>query len=127
MTFPQRLSYFGGGLFLGIIFLIFFLSGKKTSCDYSPNSRVLKNMRLKERVISAEALQQLTSVGLDTSAISTALTKGDVDFSKSNTELDSCKLYVVNSIINKQELALTVENCYKKATVQKINISEIVE
>lgn len=127
MTFPQRLSYFGGGLFLGIIFLIFFLSGKKTSCDYSPNSRVLKNMRLKERVISAEALQQLTSVGLDTSAISTALTKGDVDFSKSNTELDSCKLYVVNSIINKQELTLTVENCYKKATVQKINISEIVE
>ena len=84
-------------------------------------------MRLKERIISAEALEQLTSVGLDTSAISNALTKGDIDFGKSNTQLDSCKLYVVNSMTKTQELTLTIENCSKKATIQKINISEIVE
>lgn len=127
MTFTQRLSYFGGGLFLGIIFLIFFLSGKKTSCDYSPNARVIKNIRLKERVISAEALQQLKNAGLDTIAISNTLNKGSVDFGKSNTELDSCKIYVVNAILKNQELSLTIENCLKKATIQKINISEIVE
>ena len=127
MTFPQRLSYFGGGLFLGIIFLFFFLSGKKTSCDYGPNARVLKNIRLKERFVSAEALQQLKNVGLDTSSITTALAKADIDFGKSNTKLDSCKVYIVNSMIETQELTLTIENCHKKATIQKINISKIIE
>ena len=127
MTFTQRLSYFGGGLFLGIIFLFFFLSGKKTSCDYGPNARALKNIRLKERIISAEAQEQLKRIGLDTSIISNSLASGSIDFGKSNTKLDSCKLYVVNSMIETQELTLTIENCNKKATVQQISVSELVK
>lgn len=127
MTFTQRLSYFGGGLFLGIVFLFFFLSGKKTSCDYSPNARVLKNIRLKERVISAEAFTQLTSAGLDTSAVSKVYQNGNVDFANSNTQLDSCNIYMIHSIIKNQELSLKVENCNKKATIQTITVSELVQ
>ena len=125
MTFTQRLSYFGGGLFLGIIFLIFFLSGKKTSCDYSPNARVLKNIRLKERVISPEGINKLHGAGLDTSAVSIALEKGSVDFNRSQTKLDSCKVYFINTMLNTNELILEIENCRKKAIIKSINISEI--
>ena len=125
MTFTQRLSYFGGGLFLGIIFLFFFLSGKKTSCDYSPNARVLKNIRIKKRIISEETIDKLHHFGLDTSAISTALIKGSVDFNRSNTELDSCKIYFINTMLNTKEFILEIENCHKKATLKEIIISEL--
>lgn len=127
MTFTQRLSYFGGGLFLGVIFLFFFLSGKKTSCDYSPNARVLKNIRLKERVISAEAQNKLRTFNLDTSTLTTVLTNGSVDFNKSNIKLDSCKVYFINSMINAKQLELKIENCNKKAIIKRINYSEVTE
>ncbi len=127
MTFTQRLSYFGGGLFLGVIFLFFFLSGKKTSCDYSPNARVLKNIRLKERVISAEAQNKLRTFNLDTSTLTTVLTNGSVDFNKSNIKLDSCKVYFINSMINAKQLELKIENCNKKAIIKGINYSEVTE
>ncbi len=125
MTFGQRLGYFSGGLVIGIFFLIFFLAGKKTSCDYSPTARVLKNIRIKERLFSAESLRQLKSAQLDTASISTILNSGSVNFSKSNTKLDSCKIYSVNGIIKNKSIELIVQNCKKQAKITHINTAEL--
>lgn len=111
MNFGQRLFYYLGGFAIGLILLFFFLGGKKTSCNYGPNSRVLKNIRIKERILSAEFTQNLQKLELDTSAISTLLASGKVNFSKSNTELDSCKIYVIEGSVQEKELALLVANC----------------
>ena len=73
MNFLQRLGFFSIGLIMGIGILMFFLGGKKASCDYSPNARTLKNIRIKERVISDEALGFFQSNNIDTSFISTVL------------------------------------------------------
>jgi len=125
MTLLQRFGYFGIGLFIGIIFLIFFLSGKKTSCDYSPNARVLKNIRLKERIISSEQIKILQNAGLDTSSVSNILINGKVDFSASNTKLDSCKLYAINGLTsNNKTLQLKITNCKHKAKIESLSVAE---
>lgn len=125
MTLLQRFGYFSIGLFIGIIFLIFFLSGKKTSCDYGPNARVLKNIRIKERIISSKQINTLTSKGLDTSAITYVLKHGEVDFSQSNTKLDSCNIYVINGkVASNQKLQLKIANCKHLAKIESLTITE---
>ncbi|MBQ0741249.1 hypothetical protein J9332_43965, partial [Aquimarina celericrescens] len=57
MKFIHRLGYYLSGFVVGIIMLMFFLGGKKTSCDWGLDARVLKNMRNKERIVEADALK----------------------------------------------------------------------
>ena len=123
MKLAYRLFYFSGGFIIGIALLFFILSGKKTSCAYGMDARTLKNIKLKQRAFSAETLNILRENQLDTSAVSNLLEDGDVLFSESNTKLDSCKLYVIEGVVSKKNLKITVENCEKTATVigAKIN------
>lgn len=110
---------------MGIVILMFFLSGKKTSCDYSPNSRVLKNIRIKDRQFSEEALKFFSANNLDTSAVSKILDNGSVDFGKSETDMDEiCKTYFISGEVESRELELQIENCETTATVQRVKILE---
>ena len=52
MSFAKRLFYYLGGFALGTVILLFFLSGKRTSCDYGPNDRTLKHLRTKPLIVS---------------------------------------------------------------------------
>ncbi|WP_347925827.1 hypothetical protein [Pontimicrobium sp. SW4] len=122
MKLIQRVGYYLGGFSIGLILLAFFLSGKKTSCSYSPNARVLKNIGIKPLKYSDEALTYMDSKALDTSIIYTVLKKGNVNFSLSNTSLDSCKVYVVEEDIDDIEILLTIENCDSLATLKNIRI-----
>ena len=120
MNLFQRILYYAGGFAAGLVILFFFLGGKKASCDYSPDARVLKNIRIKERIITPNTLLTLQQQQLDTAAISQLLQKGDVDFGKSNTKLDSCKTYWIDGLIAEKEIAMTVKNCDSTATIQEI-------
>lgn len=124
MKLKYRLVYFSGGFILGLILVFFILSGKKTSCDYGLDARTLKNIRLKERGFSENTLQFLKENKLDTSAISTLLLIGDVDFSESNTKLDSCKQYVIVGKIQEKELKVKIANCEKVATVMTATFND---
>ena len=117
MKLAYRLAYFSGGFLIGILLLFFILSGKKTSCAYGPESRTLKNIRLKERIFSENALTILKSNKMDTSVISSLLKDGDVLFSESNTKLDSCKIYVIEGAISEKKLKVSIQNCEKNATI----------
>lgn len=133
MSILKRIAYYLGGFGLGLGLLYFFVSGSGASCEYNygPNSRALKNIRNKERVISEATLETLHKYQLDTSSISSLLRNGDVIFSESNTKLDSCKVYVIEGDVpskepeqNKKRLKITIENCDKKATVKDAVIIE---
>ncbi len=117
MKFVKRLGFYSGGFIIGLLLLFFFLGGKKTSCDYGPNARTLKNIRIKERAFSEETLQYLSQQQLDTSAISILLQNGNVIFSESNTDLDSCKVYVIEGSVSEKNLKVSIENCANKSTV----------
>lgn len=122
MTFKQRLPFFLGGLIVGIIIVIFIWGKKNTTFDYGPNARVLKNIRIKERVFSENALTILNTKKIDTAKISQILKNGNVDLGN-KIKLDSC-LFQYN-IKGKQELkniTLTVTNCETMAIIENINI-----
>lgn len=120
MKFIHRLGYYLGGFAIGLVILAFFLSGKRTSCAYGPDARVLKNIRLKERAYSEEALEEMQRSQIDTASIHRVLRKGDVDFSRSNTDLDSCKIYMITGNSEIGELEMLFENCDSLATLQEI-------
>jgi hypothetical protein len=127
MSILKRFAFYFGGFALGLVLLYFFIGGSGASCeyDYGPNSRTLKNIRLKERVFTNEALVALKENQIDTSDISNLLFKGDVLFSQSNTKLDSCDVYVIEGAYkgnSNKKLKISVENCNKKATIQTISI-----
>jgi len=124
MKFVHRLAYYGLGLFFGIVILIFFLGGKRTSCDYSPNARVLKNIRIKKRQFSENSLNFFQSNNIDTSAVSEILSKGDVDFNESDTDAQPCNIYIVSGESNSRSIELEIENCDSTATVKNVIIKE---
>ena len=124
MKFIHRLAYYGLGLFFGIVILIFFLGGKKTSCDYSPNARVLKNIRIKERSFSENSLNFLESNKIDTSEVSGILKDGDVDFNKSDTDREPCHIYFISGPVQEQVLEMEVENCDSIATIKEIYLKK---
>ncbi len=123
MKLIQRVAWYSGGFIIGIIMLIFFLGGKKASCDYGLDARTLKNIRSKKQVITPETLANLSRNGLDSSAVSELLIHGDVLFFESNTQLDSCKIYVIKGEVLEKSLKIYVENCEKTATVKSAVIS----
>ena len=125
MHLAKRFFFYFSGFAIGIVLLFFFVGGSGASCeyDYGPNARTLKNIRLKDRTYSLEVLAALENHQLDTSDVSNILKNGDVLFSESNTELDSCKIYVIEGEIKDKLLKMTIENCETKATVQSTKIS----
>ena len=65
MKFIHRLGYYLGGFSIGLIFLAFFLNGKRTSCDYGPEARVLKNINSKPQRISSKAKKAIAQIEID--------------------------------------------------------------
>src|SRR5690606_28771541 len=122
MKLAHRFLYYFSGFTIGIIFLIFFLSGKETSCDYGPDARTLKSIRVLKHDYSDQAKQFLAVNKIDTASVNHILKTGDVDFSKSNTYLDSCNIYHVYVEYYKFNLELIIERCYSIATIKKIGI-----
>jgi hypothetical protein len=120
MHIAKRFGFYGFGFLIGLLLLFLFLNGKKAGCDYGPDARTLKNIKIKQRVFSNQSLQDLKKNNLDTSAISLLLGIGDVNFRESNTKLDSCKVYVVEGFVNKINLKMRVQNCNKTATITSI-------
>ena len=111
MKLLHRVGYYLGGFSVGLIFLAFFLSGKRTSCDYSPNARVLKSIRVKPHKYSNNLISAIQSNEIDSLAIEFLLLKGNVNFSESDTKLDSCNIYVIEETYNKADIKLSVKNC----------------
>lgn len=122
MKLIQRVGYYLGGFSIGLILLAFFLSGKKASCSYGLDARVLKNISTKQQQYSSRVQNDINNNIIDTTAISYILKKGDVNFSRSNTKLDSCKIYVIEGNYNEKDIALTIENCDSIATIKEVNI-----
>ncbi|MBE14826.1 MAG: hypothetical protein ABNH00_00695 [Dokdonia sp.] len=124
MKLIQRLGYYLGGFSIGLIILAFFFSGKRTSCAYFPEDRVLKNIGLKEHRYSDQAEQKRLSLALDTTAINLIISKGDVDFGASQTRKKPCGIYeVIAETDSGKPLYFSIENCEKIATILEIKSS----
>jgi hypothetical protein len=117
MKILYRLGFYLGGFSVGLIFLAFIFDGKNTSFDYSPSARVKKNLSQKRIRISDSIKKE--NPQLTDSLIRFYISEGSVDFSKSETKRDSCRLYHIE-LDSKTNAYLEVANC--KETLRLIKI-----
>ena len=119
MKFLYRLAFYLGGFSVGLIFLAFILNGKKTSCNYTPNARVIDNLLQKEILIPAEIISSRPK--LTSHKIKKMIRRGKVNFSKSNTKKDSCNLYYID-LEGSVTSFLEVTNCKKALILISFNV-----
>jgi len=125
MRLLHRIGYYLGGFSLGLIILAFFFSGKKTSCAYFPEARVLKNINLKSYTLSRKAQESLTQLQLDTIAVSSVLKNGDIDFTKSQPRKEPCGEYAVyGQTSDEQSLKIILENCQEKVLIKDVSLAK---
>ena len=113
MSFFKRLLFYLFGFMIGMIFLFYFMGKKEATFNYSPNKRVLADIKKKDwlfdSVIDSFEIRKINFTN-----------KFKVDFSKSNVELDSCKTYVLINKIEKKDFFYKIENCSKVAKFEKL-------
>lgn len=122
MKLIQRIGYYLGGFSMGLIILAFFLNGKKTSCSYGPESRVLKNITNKKLLYTNISKEALKEKSVDTNLIRSILKKGDINFSEGNPRNKPCGIYLIETEFNNQNVLFTIENCDSTATITNFKI-----
>lgn len=122
MKLIQRIGYYLGGFSMGLIILAFFLNGKKTSCSYGPESRVLKNITNKKLLYTNLSKEVLKEKSVDTNLIRSILKKGDINFSEGNPRNKPCGIYLIETEFNNQNVLFTIENCDSTATITNFKI-----
>ncbi|UGS24729.1 DUF4258 domain-containing protein [Flavobacterium channae] len=125
MKFQFRLAYYLFGLFLGGVFVMWFLKAKADDKGvqfcYLPNCRVLKDLRSKSLEIDSVAQQALNAKWVTLEDIKMSLQHGDVDFGKSNEPYKKGKIYVIEGKTSKNEdITITMVNYTNKVLLEKI-------
>lgn len=123
MKLIQRIGYYLGGFSIGLVILAFFLNGKKTSCAYGPESRVLKNINTKNIIYSNNVQSYILNKAIDSTKINYVLKKGNINFSESKTRQEPCGIYIIEGDYEEEEIILTVENCDSIATIKNLKIA----
>ncbi len=121
MNLLRRFGFFISGFSIGLIILAVFLRGKKTSCDYGPNARTIKTIMLKPKVFSADAIHFLKKHKIDSTTVEELIASGNVNFTKSETHLDSCNIYYVENKYSNKSISIIIRNCEEKAFIDNLN------
>ena len=122
MKLSNRLVYYFAGFSIGILFVVFIWDKKGTTFDYFSNARVLKNIKGKNVHYSNELHSAFSKNKITASIVLNIIKDGDVNFSKSNTKLDSCKIYVIEREIDKINYSVKLENCTNEVKVLTYNL-----
>ena len=111
---------YGAGFFMGLLIVFFFLGGKKASCNWLPNDRILNLIRKKELSFQPGIHERIREYGIDSTDIIKILQYGDVDFSNSQTKNDPCRFYLIEGSGDQKDLWIKVDVCDSIATVSEL-------
>jgi len=117
MKLLYRLGFYFFGFFVGIILLSVIFKGKKTTCNYGPNDRVINNLSKKSWNSKLVEIETFDSISFHE-----FLDMARIDFNKSDTTKDSCKVYYLNGYWKEQPISLEVENCEKNVNLIHFHI-----
>lgn len=120
MKLLHRIGYYLGGFSIGLIVLAFFLNGKKVSCDYGPEARVLKSINNKSLAIPQNIQQEFNANQIDSIQIREILKYAHVLFGESDTRKEPCGIYYLENSADDSKLDLKIENCDSVATITEI-------
>jgi len=118
MSFFKRLTYYSFGFLIGTIILSFIFSGKKTTCNYSPNDRVIADISKK----SLKGNFKINETDLiDSTRFFKFIKSAKVNFSQSDTKVDSCKIYTLSGYENGINKNLKLKNCKRNIIILEFN------
>ena len=115
-----RFTLYGIGFAIGIVLVFFFLGGKKASCNWLPNDRILNIISQKKITFSEEVKNKLSSTETDSLDVMQLLERGDIDFSKSQVKNEPCRNYWIEGLVDQKNLVITVEICDSIAMVKTL-------
>jgi len=115
-----RFTLYGIGFAIGIVIVFFFLGGKKASCNWLPNDRILNIISQKYISFSEEVKEEMSKTETDSLDIMQILDRGDIDFSKSQVKNDPCRNYWIEGSVDQKNLVITVELCDSTAVVKTL-------
>ena len=118
----KRIGYYLIGLSLGIVGVYFFWKQKNASFDYGMDARTLKTIRIRKRLFSDEATNEMLKNNIDTLKISRILSNGDVDFGKGKPREKPCAEYYITGKDSLENIHLLVKRCDSTATIQSVII-----
>jgi hypothetical protein len=116
----QRFTLYGIGFAMGIVIVFFFLGGKRASCNWMPNDRILNIIERKQLRYGDQIEQNLKEAEADSLDIRAILKNGDIDFSKSQVKNEPCRLYWIEGQGKQSSLLISVELCDSIATVSSL-------
>ena len=116
----QRFTLYGIGFAMGIVIVFFFLGGKRASCNWMPNDRILNIIERKQLIFGDAIEQNLKEAEADSLDILAILKNGDIDFSKSRVKNEPCRLYWIEGQGKQSSLLISVELCDSVATVSSL-------
>jgi hypothetical protein len=116
----QRFTLYGIGFAMGIVIVFFFLGGKRASCNWMPNDRILNIIERKQLRYGDQIEQNLKEAEADSLDIRAILKDGDIDFSKSQVKNEPCRLYWIEGQGKQSSLLISVELCDSIATVSSL-------
>lgn len=122
MSLFKRFIYYFIGVSLGSVIVFFIWTGKDVSFDYGMDARTLKTIRTKRLIFSDKANVSMKEFQLDSLAIRHVLTKGDVNFGKSNQHKQPCPEYAVSGEYQEREINLWIVRCAAIATIETIEV-----
>ena len=117
-----RFTLYGFGFVLGLILVFFFLGGKKSSCNWMPNDRILNIIAQKEISFDDHVKQIMASSAIDSLDLMMILQNGDIDFSKSQVKNEPCRNYWIQGDQKQKDMVITVELCDSLAVVKTLRL-----
>tara|TARA_B100000795_G_C22676488_1_gene389990 strand:+ start:259 stop:636 length:378 start_codon:yes stop_codon:yes gene_type:complete len=122
MSLFKRFIYYLLGVSLGSIIVYFIWTGKEVSFDYGMDARTLKTIRTKALIYSETADSYMKKFKIDSLAIQYVLTKGDVNFGKSNQHKEPCPEYSVTGEYKDRRIDLWIIRCESTSTIEIIEV-----
>ncbi|HMC00862.1 MAG TPA: DUF4258 domain-containing protein [Flavobacteriaceae bacterium] len=120
MKLIQRIGYYLGGFSIGLVLLAFFLNGKRASCDYGPQARVLKKINSKNIEYSTSVAKLFEEDKIDSASIKNVLLNGKINFSKSDARKKPCGLYFIENKQDNENISMIIENCDDLVIIKEI-------
>ena len=117
MKLLYRLGFYLAGFSVGIILLSVIFKGKKTSCNYGPNDRVIMN--LSKKIWHSTLVNNST---FDSISFDKFLDMASVDFNKSNTKKESSKVNYLDNYWNEKAISLEIEKRKKTVNLLRLNL-----
>lgn len=112
----KKLKFYFIGLVPGLLIVFFVLNQKGASCSYFPNDRVIAETLTKDFSYSDQFKKEMEMNKISEKSLKDdIISKGKIDFDKSNAQKKPCPEYILNYPKNNPSYQIHYSKCKEKA------------